>query len=197
MSRMIKTIEIMALFLFVVFAGCNTDTPQTDPKTDAERIQDVHYIAELCEQYKEKTGNYPYHDWFEDVEEGYVAVPVSVVITDQEIPEQYQYPPPGVSGYVDSVEELLKYFQSELGKKLKLPYDDSPIVYESPYVPKFYQFLYDGENYYVSAILTKPNNYTRELYNGYYKYQVSSVEDKQQKIRNYTKLRSEIKEQDK
>lgn len=166
-------------------------TQQAGPKTDAERIQDVHYIAELVEQYKEKTGSYPYHHWFEDVKEGYVVVPVGVNITDQTLPEQYRYPPPGVSGYVDSTEEFLKNLRYVLGNKVNVPYDDRPVVYEPPYIPTFYQYHYDGNDYFVSAILTAPNQYTRELRKGYYKYQVGSTESVKWKTRNYTKLRKQ------
>lgn len=196
MNQIIKVIQAVVLLLLIL-AGCNSKTEQTGSKTDADRIRDVHYIAELVEQYKEKTGSYPYHNWFENVEEGHVAVPVSVNITDQTLPEQYRYPPLGVSGYVDSTEEFLKDLRYVLGNKVNLLYDDRPVVYKPPYIPTFYQFLYDGENYYVSAILTKPSQYTRELRKGYYKYQVGSVEDKELKIRNYTGLRKQLKDAEK
>lgn len=159
-------------------------------KTDADRIQDVHRIAEICEKFKEKTGYYPYAELFEDVEDGYVAVPVAVNIYHDELPEQYKWPPLGRSGTIVSTEEFLSYLEKELGEKVELPYDGRIVEFKPPYVPTFYQYLYNGRAYFVSAILTAPTQHTRELFPGYYKYQVGSVEVPSKKILKYLNVKT-------
>ena len=156
--------------------------PVEGPKTDAQRIADVHAIARLVEEFKQKTGHYPYEEAFLNPEPGFAAVPTSVNISSQPLPEQYRYPPPGRSGVVYSREEFLAYFEKELGKVVTLPSDSAP-------PPRLYQYQFDGRNYFVSAVLLEATPDTRQLAPEWHKYEVGSVAVPERRIRRFSDIK--------
>lgn len=171
---------LVSLITVLTLAACDRNI--TAGKSDAERIRDVHTIANIVEQFKEKTGHYPYEENFSNVRSGYVAVPISVNITDKALPEQYRYPPPGFSGGIIPNDEFLAYLRESLGPNITLPYDDAPL-------PRFYQYHFDGKNYFVSAVLYAPNEFTRMMRENWHKYQVGSVSNPQFKIRLFKDIK--------
>lgn len=162
-------------------AGRSAETPGT-PKSDADRIADVHAIAGLVEDVKQKTGHYPYEEAFLNPEPGFEAVPALVIISRQPLPEQYRNPPPGVSASVYSYDEFLAYLKETLGHDVILPCDSEP-------APRFYQYQFDGHNYYVSAVLIAATSDTRQLAPKWHKYQVSSASAPEKKILRFVDIK--------
>jgi len=146
-------------------------------------MEDVHTIAGIIEQYRQKTGRYPYAENWDNVKEGMVAISISVMISTKELPEEYRYPPGGLTGAIFLYKDFLEYLRAVLGKDLTLTEDGLDPYYWAPY-----QFHFDGKNYFVSAHLTKPNKYTRPVSNAH-KYQVVSIGNLSMKIRAYSEIK--------
>ncbi len=180
-------LKSLLLFLCLLFFSVSLSISEKGKKTDEDRIRDVHKIASFVEAFKVKKGYYPYEEAYLNPTKDMVPVPRGVNIYYGELPEQYQYPPPGMSGRIFPTIEFKKYMEMVLGP-IDLPADDRPIKFEPPYIPSCYQYLFDGRAYYVSAILKKPNENTREIRPGYYKYQVSSVAVPSRKILKFTDI---------
>ncbi len=161
------------------FAAAETELQAA---ADAKRINDVHRIAGLVESYRQRRGHYPYADQFGNVPPGYVAVPISVNITDRKLPERYRYPPRGVSGLVLPSAEFEAELRSVLGRDIAVPYDPPR---DDPNAPNFYQYFMDGRAYYVSANLYRPTANTRPLAQDFHKYQVGSAAVPSRRIRRF------------
>jgi hypothetical protein len=155
---------------------------QNEPTTDADRVADVHAIASLVEEFKQKTGHYPYEEAFLNPEPGFVPVSAAVIVTSQDLPEQYRYPPPGVSGAVYPCDEFIAYLSEALKRKVTLPSDSEP-------PPRFYQYQFDGQNYYVSATLSQPTAHTRQLAPNWHKYQVGSTAIPEKKVLRFSEIK--------
>ncbi|MDY6992790.1 MAG: hypothetical protein SVR94_09340 [Pseudomonadota bacterium] len=166
----INTLNII-VFTFILVSSAYAE----NLKTSKEHIDSVHKIAEVIERFKEKTGNYPFIENWSNVEEGYVAVPISSNLTTRELPEEFRYPPRGVSGVVIPAKEFEKYLSNGLKEKVVLPKDDRKIRSPRGNWPFFYQYLYDGKNYFVSCFLQEKMPNTRRLGRKWYKYEVGSI----------------------
>lgn len=149
--------------------------------TDVQRISDVHAIARIVEYFKGQTGHYPFEEAYLQTSPGSVAVPATVLITRHEVPEQYRYPPPGVSGTVFLYDDFAEYLSQKLGEAVKLPSD-------SEAAPRFYQYHFDGQNYYISAALFEPTETTRQVALRWNKYEVSSTSVPARKIRRFSEI---------
>jgi len=162
---------------------CACRDEKSVPKTDAQRMEDVRRIAGVIEQYREKTGHYPYAENWENVEPNMVAIPIGVFLSSKQLPAEYRYPPGGRTGAIFTYKEFLEYLRKVLGRALTLPEDDRD---PREWVP--YQFAFDGRNYFVSAHLTQPNEFTRPV-GGAHKYQVGSIGSAKAKVRAYSEIK--------
>ncbi len=178
-TKFLFMLTAFCLFLFPARVLAQEDVKE---KTDQQRICDIIKIAGYVEEYKLKVGFYPYGEAYLNPTEGYTPVPGSVVIYRGELPERYLWPPRGRSGKVFSIDNFEKNLSVTLGD-IKLPVDGR-IVNETSF-PTFYQYLFDGEAYYVSAILKKERDDTRTLAPGFYKYEVSSIGIPERKIQEF------------
>jgi hypothetical protein len=177
----------VCFFLVVILAllsGCSgpADEINNRAKTTAEHIKSIHDIAIIIEKYKSVTGQYPFREKWEDVPEGYVAVPISAKLTQYELPEQLKYPPPGISGHVIGSDQLESYLSVGIKEPIILPKDDREIIRDGKVWPYFYQFLYDGQNYFVSCYLDEHHPHARKVDENWYKYEVGSVAIPDRKI---------------
>jgi len=172
-----KIFTLANLFLIALLVGCSDEDlhAKSTIKTSGQHIESVHKIASLIEKYKANTGKYPFHENWLSVKEGYVAVPISVKLTNKRLPEEFRYPPPGRSGLVISQLEFEEYLSRGLKEKIVLPMDDREIRQKNGNWPFFYQFLYDGQDYYVSCFLTESHPKARKIDDGWYKYEVGST----------------------
>jgi len=201
-----KTIQFAILhLLFLTACGCGSDsgsvsesptspTTQSDKKpdlrpgetaagetTDDQRVADIHAIALIVEYFKDQTGHYPFEEAYLQTSPDSQAVPATVLITRQEVPEQYRYPPPGVSGTVFLYDDFAEYLSEKLGDDVELPFDTEA-------APRFYQYHFDGHNYYISAVLLEPTEATRQVAPGWNKYEVSSTSVPTKKIHRFSEI---------
>jgi len=171
---------MLVAIITVLFGACAKEKPAG--KTDGQRMKDVHTIATAIEQYKQKTGRYPYAEHWDNVEPNMVILPVEVVICSRAMPKEYDRPPDGVIEAIVKYPDFLEYLRKVLGPDLALPEDDRD---PSAWVP--YQIRFDKDNYYVGAHLTHANGFTRPVY-GAYKYQVGSIGSDAAKVRPYSDI---------
>lgn len=163
------------LLLIVLFfcLGCQFQVKPDDKRivveTDQDRINEIHQIAAIVEEYKEKRGCYPFSERWRQVKPGYCATPIYIIITDQKIAEDMMFPP-GMSATSIPKKMFDKYLTEKLGRSIRLPTDSRPVS-----TKKFYQYLFDGENYFLSCILDKSAKLTKQLSADMFKYQVSST----------------------
>ncbi len=161
---------LLSLAVVLVCLAC-----QNSPaKTDADRIDDVHALATIAEEFKQATGFYPLADV-------YVNVPVSVNLSNRRLPAHYQYPPRGQSGSVLTVKKFEEYLRKTLGPELEVPKDDRRL----DELPLFYQYRFNGENYFVAAILDEATEATRTVNDLYEKYEVSSKAVAESKVQRF------------
>lgn len=111
-------------------------------------------------------------------------MPATALITHQDVPERYRYPPAGISGTVFLYDEFVKHVSDKLGEDVVLPTDSEP-------APRFYQYRFDGQNYYVSAMLLKPTEATRKVASEWNKYEVSSTSVPARKIHRFSDVMAE------
>ncbi len=179
MNNLLKTAIVT---LSLIYTPVTSAAPIN--KSDEERICDVLKIAEVVETFKQVNGHYPYEEAFlEPPENGYVAVPGMVNLYRGELPERYQYPPPGMSGFIDSLENFETYLSDGLQKDIQLPVDGR--VVDEDQIPTFYQFMFNESAYFISAMLENPHPDARTIKPGYHKYQVSSTAAPSHKIKSY------------
>ena len=183
-------LQFKAALIIIIILGTSCRTSDTPPrKTDKNRVEDIHLIASLVEEYKDVLGKYPFAENWENVEEGMAAVPILVHMSNYELPEEFRWPPSGMSGIVLSVDDFEYYLSKGLKRQIKLPRDDRPIKSHRGNWPYFYQFLFDGHDYFVACHLDTELPYTRKLGEGFYKYEVGSIEIPGRKTRRFRDIK--------
>jgi hypothetical protein len=172
---------------FAVQACADPPIKNVIEKSDQERICDVHYVAELVEQYFAKQMHYPYGQGFMSHAEGTVDIPSAVILHRGPIPNEFKREGRSNSRY--SLEDFEALLQSVLGP-VTIPTDNRDIlegtrIFPDKNIPAFYQYRFDGEAYYVSAILRTERPDTYYLAPGFHKYQVSNNAYPTNKISRY------------
>lgn len=172
--------SVLCCFVLVLACGCARKEPVG--KTDGQRMKDVHTIAAAIEQYKAKTGRYPYAEHWDNPDPNMVVIPVGVVICSRPLPKEYERPPEGVLQAVIKYADFLEYMRKVLGPDFTLPEDDRD---PATWVP--YEVRFDEQNYFIAAYLTHANGFTHPV-DGAYKYQVGSIGSEAAKVRPYSDI---------
>lgn len=132
---------------------------------DPIRIQHVHTIAALIEEYYKYRGIYPLADR---------PLPVDVPIAREVIKYPFPVIEPG---------ELEKELSKVLKKEISLPRDPQKLM---AWGFRLYQYHVDDIGYTVSAHLFYERSDTRRIRDFVHKYQVGSFEDRDAGIRRFT-----------
>ena len=179
-SRIIFSFSLLVLF-FMSASFCFS----ASRKTDQDRVNDLHEIASIIEEYNKVNGHYPFAENWQNIARGKIAVPILVRMTIHELPDEFRDPPPGTSAIVVTAEVFEQYLSNGLGRIVALPRDDRPIKRPEGNWPYFYQFLYDGKNYFLFCFLNTPLPYTFRLAENYYQYEVGSIAIPERKTRRF------------
>jgi hypothetical protein len=134
---------------------------------DPRRIQHVHYIAGLIEEYYARRGIYPLTD---------KTMPVDVPIARESI--NYPFP-------VLDAAELEKELSKVLKRKITLPLDPQRL---KAWGFRLYQYHADERGYTVSAHLFYERRDTRKIRDFVHKYQVGSFEDREARIIRFSDI---------
>lgn len=154
----------MALLSAALLAGC---ARQLTP--DERRVEDVHTIAAVIEEFHAKTGGYPLAERIRNE-----PIKVSITAARQTL-----------FGAITTA-DLEKVLQAKLGREVKLPTDPGTDPWRKMIG---YEYRTDGRDYAVAAYLQKPNGYTRAMGPKINIYEIGSVEIVQSKIWNYRKMK--------
>ena len=187
--RKIFKLSPLSFIIFGVFLFSLHPYAQT-PKSDQDRVNDIHQIASIIEEYKKIKGHYPFAENWQNVPDNMVAVPILVHISSYELPEEFRYPPARMSATVITTEEFEEYLSKGLTRPIKLPRDDRPIKSSQGNWPYFYQFQYDGHNYFLSCYLTSALPFSRKLGDKLYKYEVGSIAIPQRMTRKFSDIKN-------
>jgi hypothetical protein len=129
------------------------------PVIAAKRVNDVHKIAALFEEYKAANGRYPYQDET-PAEPGKTKVPVMAVIAMPAAEELLsQMPSPfGISSGRIYARQLIEVLERDLKRDVALPVDPQKMLDEAPNA--YYAFFPPEGGYVVVCFLYEPNEYT-------------------------------------
>ena len=78
-----------------------------------------------------------------------IAVPIFCNLSHHTLPERYKWPPLGTSGHMMTAGVFEAYLSDYLMREIILPKDDRPVEKMGKNNPFFYQFLFDGTNYFI------------------------------------------------
>lgn len=166
-------ILIIILGLAVIFAYPYMERGyQAD--ADKKRIADTHKIAELLEEYRIKTGHFPYYDTTPP-EPGYTKVLVMATIAMPSAERELQQKPNPFGMSVGRIyaEQLIQGLEEGLDKKIELPVDPQKVSTNAPNA--YYAFFFpDDDAYLVLSFLYTPNQHTAALANHANVYAIAS-----------------------
>lgn len=179
MRNLLATIISLSLFLVVGFMAYmyypeNYFALQYQNAADCQRQKDIHQAAKLIERYFELTGHYPLAD----------NHAVSIVLTEEELPRQFEVnPPPEIKGELVPATKLKTALEQALGEEITLPTDPQTAF---AWGSRFYLYQLDSKGgYRLSATLFSATKHTHELSEYQHSYRVGSKASLQEKIRRF------------
>lgn len=175
--RKLNLIIIGFLCLALIVFGYKILESNYQRNADAIRINDVHHIASLVEQYHEKTGLYPFAD-----ESKKIGLMISINIDGKSTAETQEAVDP-ISQRTYSYSQFVHELQSVLGREIKVPTDPQKV---SSFGPNWYVYAVQNGNYFIAAHLYHEMPEARFVESqGYYKYEVSNIEVPEKKIHKF------------
>jgi tetratricopeptide (TPR) repeat protein len=170
--------EFQEFWQETVKASQNCEAPKWEidyqKNVDPRRVEDVHKIAQMAEDFYEEKGHYPLAD-------GKFKLPLTVEITTKKYEDSDLLPNPV------PMEELEKELKSVLGEDIVLPLDPQKV--DAWGGPRLYQYFTTGKHYFVSTNLFFPKLGARYLMPYTYKYEVGSVTNPKQKSFKFSHIK--------
>ncbi len=153
---------------------------QYQAAADCQRRQDIHQTAGLIERYFKLTGRYP-------LDAGADRHALSVVLTEEQLPRQFEVnPPPEISGELRPAAALKSALELALGEQIRLPADpQTAFAWGSRYY--LYQLDSDGD-FSLSAALFAATEHTHQQTRYRHLYRVGSKSSAPEKIRHYSQI---------
>lgn len=185
MKKIIIIVGVIILvgFGLLVYIGSPGSLVEDSYQADKDkvRIDDVHYIVQLVEDYKKSTGRYPLEDEYDklhllgdsELQKNKSTIPIiSIIHKDDDfiasILEQLPY---------DFIEvhpaSLNARLQEVLGGDVSLPTDPQTVGNSSR--PNIYRYQFLNGEYVVTAHLYEQNGYSEKIDEYYYKYEVGTL----------------------
>ncbi|MEE8575343.1 MAG: ankyrin repeat domain-containing protein [Thermodesulfobacteriota bacterium] len=155
-----RQLWFIPLFLMILLMGCSSENLSKlelgyQEGADKKRIEDVHHIAGLIEDFHDKVGYYPLANDF--------TPPIEVLITNK----KYNYSLPTLP--LANLENELEYV---LDREINLPLDPQKV--DALGGQRLYQYFTNGKDYTLSAFLFYQTEFTLPKAEHSYMYQVSS-----------------------
>lgn len=134
------TITIISIFLVAILVKNKWDTDTYQHDADITRMNHIVEIGEHLDEYKEKTGGYPFTNTSD--------LPIYIFIgKDSQIPKETES-----SKYIEvDQSELIAELETILEKEIKLP--SNPQLTGGESRPLFYLYTMDGSHYTLTAYL--------------------------------------------
>lgn len=159
-----KTVgEVFLLSFAAALMGCGGGTSssfQTD--ADIYRPQDIEYYGNLIENYKEKTGQYPFSDQVSD--KPVYAVIASPEQTDDVQPLPFAHVEITTAQFFDEIERVM-------GVPVAERYDPQ---FEPDKKPNFYIYNMGVDRYFFAVHVSQAYSFTQDVGPGYHKIEISN-----------------------
>lgn len=165
---------VVVFILFWVQNGGTDERYQHD--ADIVRLNHLTELATYIEEYKDKTGEYPFVSGSEIPSYTYIASADQMKYINEKPPYEHTE---------HDVNELITILEDELEKEINMPFDPqkSPVN-----KPNFYIYM-THENYYVLAIhLHNEFSFSQKIAPHYNKLQVSNIPNQDFGVWNYSSL---------
>jgi hypothetical protein len=143
---------------------------------DIYRLRHIKYYGALLEEFKEKTGKYPF--------EGIEKVPIYVFIANVE-QKQYTKQKNPDPHKVLSFRKFILELESKLGKQIDQYYDPQ---YAPNKKPSFYIYMVRGNQYFFAVHISSYYNFSNKVADNYYKVEISNLPQKGSNIQTYSEL---------
>jgi len=130
--------------------------------SDIYRLRHLKYYGYLIEQYKKKTGYYPF--------QGKLTIPVYVFIANKEQLKSFKDPIP-TEHKVFTFKELLLELETVLNIKIDQYFDPQ---YVPLYKPSLYMYMVSENTYYLAVHVSKYYSFSKKVANNYYKIELSN-----------------------
>lgn len=153
--------KMILLLILLLNFGCTSDKYQHD--ADILRVNHLEYIDGLVEEYKEKTGHYPFAD-------ERVSIPTYVFIATPKQIEWFKDDMP-IEHITVSAEEFKMELESGLGRRVVIPCDPQK---RGDSKPNFYMYMVQGKDYILAVHLHEGYGFGKKIGEDYYKVEVSS-----------------------
>ena len=176
--RIVKIALSITLFVVCLITIYLITDRQYQKQMDPIRINDVHYIASLIEDYHSKTGYFPFQLESDKISERIV------VNLDGKLFVNPDYGPfnDNIYSHYDFVSELSKV----LGSDTCVPTDKQK---HPTYAPNFYSYVVHDGHYFLAAHLFWPNlkaRFVQIKHNRYYKYEIGSISIPEKNIQQFS-----------
>lgn len=148
---------------------------------DIVRLKHLKYYAELIEEYKLKTGHYPF--------EGQSEIPVYAFIYNKKQKKYASDTNPNKHKLI-SPQDLFTELEKGIGRKIDQLYDPQ---YAPTCRPIFYIYMIQNDTYYFAIHLSKYYSFSKRIDKNYYKVEVSNKNDPANKFYTIDELSADQK----
>jgi len=176
-----KIIVIASIIAFIVVGGYGISVRLSKGEDDFQkgadivRAQHLKYYAELIEEYKVKTGTYPF---MEDAE-----VPIYVFIaTRRQLPEGYPQQQLPFEHKMGSVKHFFNLLEKGLQREIPEYYD--PQYAGAGGRPNYYMYVANQGTYFFAVHFKKEMFFTKKVAENYYKVDVSNTPTEMNQAKN-------------
>lgn len=146
---------------------------------DIYRMKHIKYYGKILEEYKKKTGEYPFESLSKE--------PVYVFIAHdrQEKYAQNMGEQNPNKHTVVSFKKFVKEIENKLGRKINQYFDPQ---YAADIKPNFYIYVFKDNKYFFATHVSNYYSFAKKLLNNYYKVEISSSPPSNSKIMTYSDL---------
>lgn len=137
---------------------------------DIVRLNHLKYYGELLEEYKIKTGHYPFQENSQTQIYAFIYNNIQKEYASDTNPNKH---------ILISPKDFFMELEKGLGRKIDQKYDPQ---YAPTCRPNFYMYMIQGDNYYFAVHLSKYYSFSKRVDKNYYKVEISNKSESSYKI---------------
>ena len=165
LAFLISALFFLGVVLYKSFISGYEAFKTNTTEQSTQKMEDIHFIAGILEEYKAVKGHYPFYD-SSPAKDGFVKIGSLITIGSSlaekalaKIPNPFR-----LSATKAFSPYLINELEATLKRKIQLPTDPDT---QAKFAPNAYYVYFpaDDDEYLVLAFLYEPNGYTTELFN--------------------------------
>lgn len=137
---------------------------------DIVRLNHLKYYGDIIEEYKLKTGNYPFQENSQTQIYAFIYNTIQKEYASDTNPNEH---------ILISPKDFFMELEKGLGKKIDQKYDPQ---YAPTCRPNFYMYMIQGDTYYFAVHLSKYYSFSKRVDKNYYKVEISNKSEPSYKI---------------